>query len=113
MLLNHDVRTVYEMRRRHEPAMIVRYDELLREPAQVAHNVHAFLGVRTNVSALNAFVQQHLPELPGLDGTHAAADDTYGTIRAGGGARCREQTPLNEIPECLQLLRVARPLFDC
>jgi len=111
-LMLRDVRVIADLKRRDEHVHLIRYSDLILEPARTAREVHAMLQVHSDEAALGKFVQAHFPQ-------HSAPvrhteRPVYSTIRhpAVANTTCQQFVNLKQ-PDCAQLIKLAHPLYAC
>jgi hypothetical protein len=114
--------------------MLLKYDELIRTPLEVANRTHALLDVYTSRPKLTAFVQSHLDsnytvvrDLPTSAPVVSMKNVTggkvvvhklrkrlkteFGTVRPP--RKCDTLEPMEKWPECAELLRLLHPVYMC
>ena len=87
--------------------MILRYSDMLRDPASTVRDVHTHLRLRTSRPLLDAFVREHF----GAEHARESASSPYGTVRAH--RPCRRQASMPGVVPCAALLQLVEPLHDC
>jgi len=114
---------------------VLKYDDLLRRPHEVVKEVHGMLQAYTSTPKLTAFIKGHLDpnytvasrELPVAAAVVSMANVSggrkvvhklrkrlkteFGTVRPPRS--CDKMQPMDEWPECAELLRMLHPLYLC
>jgi len=111
-------------------AMLIRYDDLIRQPETVVRAAHALMQVYTSRAKLVSFIRTHLDAHYNSTGTSALSNVNYsshhseiprrmrnrlkvefGTVRPP--RTCNTLQPMLDWPVCAELVRLMHPLYMC